>query len=212
LPFDVNQGKRKDFIQTSSNSGELEKRMTTFTLKPTLLAVPFVASALLAGCVSQSDYDALQLKYNQLNAQYAQSQQQSAAQLAANEEHANHLQQALLFSLSDDMLFSTGSWQLSTNGQEQLGGLAQKWGAYQRSKVIVNGYTDNVPIGADLRKQGVTTNDELSQKRAETVMNWLVQHGANSNPVASNDTKAGRAKNRRVEITKDTGSAETAAQ
>jgi len=197
--------------------------MSMFTIKPTLLAVPLVASALLGGCVSQSDYDALQVKYDQLNAQYAQSQQQSAAQLAAKEEHVSHLQQALLFSLSDDMLFKTGSWQLSTNGQEQLGGLAQKWGPYQQDKVVVNGYTDNVPIGDDLKKRGVTTNDELSQKRAEAVVNWLVQHGADpnkvsakgwgeANPVASNETSEGRAKNRRVEITMNAGSSQTAAQ
>jgi flagellar motor protein MotB len=40
--------------------------------------------------------------------------------------------------------------------------------------INVNGYTDNTPIGPELAQQGVTTNLILSQKRAETVMNYLI--------------------------------------
>jgi len=76
----------------------------------------------------------------------------------------------------------------------------------------VNGYTDNVPIGPVLRRQGITTNLILSQKRADNVANFLVSQGVNptlitaqgfgdANPVAPNDTAEGRAQNRRVELT-----------
>jgi len=191
--------------------------VSTFHLKPAVLAMPFVAAALLGGCVSQEEYDALNAKYTALSQEHEQAQAQLAAlnqQVASQGSHVERLQSALHYTLSDDMLFRSGSWQLSAEGQNALAGMAQQLGPYQQTKIVVNGYTDNQPIGSGLRKMGVESNDELSQKRAEAVMNWLVQHGAKAemvtakgwgetNPIASNDTPAGRSKNRRVEITTD---------
>jgi chemotaxis protein MotB len=81
----------------------------------------------------------------------------------------------------------------------------------QENKLVVTGYTDNAPIGAGLRGQGIASNADLSQRRAESVVQFLVSQGVKpdllsaqgrgeANPVASNDTPEGRAKNRRVEI------------
>ena len=75
-----------------------------------------------------------------------------------------------------------------------------------------NGYTDNAPIGPGLKQQGITSNQELSQKRADSVMEYLISQGVKpdlvsahgygeADPVAPNDTTQGRAKNRRVELT-----------
>jgi len=83
---------------------------------------------------------------------------------------------------------------------------------FQQTKIIVIGYTDNVPIGPELQQQGVTSNQQLSLMRAQTVANFLVSQGVNPNlvsaqglgdadPVAPNDTPQGRAQNRRVELT-----------
>jgi chemotaxis protein MotB len=41
---------------------------------------------------------------------------------------------------------------------------------FQQTKLVVNGYTDNAPIGPELQRQGITSNEVLSQKRAEAVM------------------------------------------
>jgi chemotaxis protein MotB len=82
----------------------------------------------------------------------------------------------------------------------------------QQTKIQVNGYTDNVPIGPELMRQGITSNQVLSQKRADNVMQFMISQGVNpsmvsaqgfgdADPVASNDTPEGRAKNRRVELT-----------
>ena len=83
---------------------------------------------------------------------------------------------------------------------------------FQPTTIIVTGYTDNVPIGPELRAQGVDNNQQLSLKRAQTVGNFLISQGVNPNlvserglgeadPVAPNDTPQGRAQNRRVELT-----------
>ena len=83
---------------------------------------------------------------------------------------------------------------------------------FQQTTIIVTGYTDNVPIGPELRQQGIENNQQLSLKRAQTVANFLVSQGVKPNlvsarglgdaePVASNDTPQGRAQNRRVELT-----------
>jgi chemotaxis protein MotB len=76
----------------------------------------------------------------------------------------------------------------------------------------VRGYTDNEPIGAGLRRQGITTNLDLSSKRADNVVDYLLSQGVDknlisaqgmgdTNPVASNATPEGKAQNRRIEVT-----------
>jgi chemotaxis protein MotB len=80
----------------------------------------------------------------------------------------------------------------------------------QNQRINVEGFTDNVPIGPELRNR-FPANWELSTARATDVVRYLVAQGVNPNilsaqgfgdsrPVASNDTAQGRAKNRRVEI------------
>jgi chemotaxis protein MotB len=69
-----------------------------------------------------------------------------------------------------------------------------------------------VPIGPELRQQGVASNQDLSMRRAQTVVQYLISQGVNPNlltaqglgdtdPVAPNNTAQGRAQNRRVELT-----------
>ena len=47
----------------------------------------------------------------------------------------------------------------------------------QQNKVLVSGYTDNAPIGPALQRQGITSNQDLSQKRAENVMEYIISQG-----------------------------------
>ena len=92
-----------------------------------------------------------------------------------------------------------------------LARLAAKLAPTQQNKLVVSGYTDNAPIGPALQREGITSNQVLSQKRAENVMEFLVSQGVKpdllsaqgfgeASPVASNATAQGRAKNRRVEL------------
>ena len=87
------------------------------------------------------------------------------------------LQGAIRYTVSSDLLFPSGSWEMSSDGQRIIARLALKSAPTQQNKLIVAGYTDNAPIGAALRRGGVTTNLNLSQKRAESVMQFMISPG-----------------------------------
>ena len=81
----------------------------------------------------------------------------------------------------------------------------------QNAKVVVYGYTDDLPVGVPLQRAGIANNIDLSSRRADNVVAYLTSQGGNPNvisakgfgdthPVASNDTPDDRAKNRRIEI------------
>jgi len=105
--------------------------------------------------------------------------------------------------LAADVLFDFDKAVLKNEGKSKLDDLATKVNAINLEVVIAIGHTDS--IGAD------AYNQKLSVRRAESVKAYLVSKRVPPNriytegkgekqPVASNKTKDGRAKNRRVEI------------
>jgi outer membrane protein OmpA-like peptidoglycan-associated protein len=108
----------------------------------------------------------------------------------------------LIVSMSD-VLFDTGKYSLKPGAREKLAKVAGILLAYPALNIEVGGYTDNV--GGD------AMNQKLSENRAGSVRDYLVQQGVAANsvsakgfgntlPVASNDDSAGRQQNRRVEL------------
>ena len=108
----------------------------------------------------------------------------------------------LIVSMSD-VLFDTGKYSLKPGAREKLAKVAGILLAYPGLDIAVGGYTDNV--GGD------AMNQTLSENRAESVRDYLVQEGVATNsvsatgfgntlPVASNDNASGRQQNRRVEL------------
>jgi outer membrane protein OmpA-like peptidoglycan-associated protein len=102
-----------------------------------------------------------------------------------------------------DVLFDTGKYSLKPGAREKLAKVAGILLAYPGLNIAVGGYTDNV--GSD------AMNQTLSENRAGSVRDYLVQQGVltnsvsargfgNSSPVASNDNSSGRQQNRRVEL------------
>ena len=176
------------------------------SLKRGVVLLPLVAP-ILGGCVWKSDYEALQTQNNQLKQEVASLQ----AQNAAATHQVGRLQGAVLYTLQGDLLFPSGGYQVSAAGKQLIGRVATKLAATQTEKIVVVGYTDNTPIGPELAQQGITSNEILSQKRAEAVMQVAISQGVkpellsaegrgDADPIAPNTTPAGRAKNRRVEL------------
>jgi chemotaxis protein MotB len=166
-----------------------------------LIVVSLLSTTMLTGCVVwRSDYDQLQSQNQQLQQQVAADQTQIA-----------RLQGAIKYTVNSDLLFSSGSWQMTQQGQQVIANMAKKLAPTQQNHILVSGYTDNAPIGQALAAQGVTTNQDLSEKRAEAVRDFLVSQGLSpdlvtakgfgeANPIAPNTTPQGRAQNRRVEL------------
>ena len=112
---------------------------------------------------------------------------------------------------SADAMFPSGDWRVPPNAPI-LNKMLPVLTGLQHTRIVVGGYTDNAPVGPQLRAMGVADNLDLSSKRAASVVNYLIAKGVNPNlisaqgfgdthPVAPNDTPEGRAKNRRVDIT-----------
>jgi chemotaxis protein MotB len=161
--------------------------------------VPFSA-LLLVACVSEKTYEA---QTQQLHAAQAQS--------AAEQAQIAKMQQENKWVVAGDMLFPEAGYQLSANGKQALNQYVPQLQNLKNAKVVVYGYTDNLPVGPALQRSGIANNIDLSSRRADYVVAYFTAQGINPNiisakgfgdthPVASNDTPQGRAQNRRIEI------------
>jgi chemotaxis protein MotB len=181
------------------------KAMAYQSKRRLLPVLPTAAVLVLSACVSQGTYDQLQAQYQQLQ----QQNSQLTAQVAAEKAQICRLQGAIKYTVNSDLLFPSGSYQMSDGGKQIIAKMASQLAPTQQNKVVVSGYTDNAPIGPALARQGITSNQILSQKRAEDVMAFMVSQGVkpdlvsavgygDADPVAANTTPQGRAQNRRV--------------
>src|SRR5262249_21654277 len=142
-------------------------------LKRSLLLLPLIAPVLLSACVSQSAYDQLQAQNQQLQQQNSALQ----AQVAADKAQICRLQGAIQYTVNSDLLFPSGGWQMSDRGKQIIASMAAKLAPAQQNKVLVSGYTDNQPVGPALQREVITSNQILSQKRADDVMQFLISQG-----------------------------------
>jgi len=109
-------------------------------------------------------------------------------------------------SISDKLLFRSGSYTVTSRAREVLGKVAKVVNDKPELEFMVEGHTDNVPINKD----GIQDNWDLSVMRATAVVRILEKDFAPSRmtaagrsyylPIADNDTAANRAKNRRTRI------------
>jgi len=114
----------------------------------------------------------------------------------------------VFINLSDKMLYESGSANITARAKEVLGKIAKIIETRPELEVMVEGYTDNVPI----KTTGIQDNWDLSVKRATSVVrvlqntynidpNKLIAAGRGQyNAIATNETAEGRAMNRRTRI------------
>ena len=139
--------------------------------------------------------------------QSAELQRQAAMQSAElqrqlDELHAKATDRGMVLTLGD-VLFASGRADLKVGATNNLNRLVAFLNNYPDRTVVIEGYTDN--IGGDDYNLG------LSQRRADSVKSYLTGQGIASmrltstgkglsNPIAGNDSAAGRQQNRRVEV------------
>ena len=157
---------------------------------------------------AQADADQSRLAAQQAQNSAQQAEADKAAMRTKLTDQLNSILQTrdsargLIVSMSD-VLFDTGKYSLKPGAREKLAKVAGILLAYPGLNIAVGGYTDNV--GGD------AMNQKLSENRAGSVRDYLVQQGVltdsvtasgfgNSLAVASNDNAAGRQQNRRVEL------------
>lgn len=130
-------------------------------------------------------------------------------EIAAGQIQIDQLREGLRLNVSDEILFPSGSAELTAQGEQVLEKVAEQLRKIPH-RVEVHGHTDNVPISGALARR-YPTNWELAAARASRVVRLLesqqvepdrltaVSRGEH-HPVAPNDTPEGRARNRRIEI------------
>jgi len=118
------------------------------------------------------------------------------------------LKGVVYISLSDNMLYKSGSYEISDKAGETLSKIAKIIKDYKNYDVLIEGNTDNVPIS----QTNIRNNWDLSALRASSVVQSLQNnYGVDPkrltaggrgeyNPVAGNDSPDGKARNRRTEI------------
>jgi chemotaxis protein MotB len=113
--------------------------------------------------------------------------------------------------LVDKILFQSGEARISKRGEEVLSRVGGVLAPIDDRQILVSGHTDTTPISPKLKEQ-FPTNWELSTARATNVVRFLAEkasvpadrlvasgHGEHQ-PIASNRSNTGRARNRRIEI------------
>jgi chemotaxis protein MotB len=122
----------------------------------------------------------------------------------------NQLRNHVTVSIVQEVLFDSGHADLHEAGKKVLDKVANVLKKINNRLIMVEGHTDNVPIGKTIIEK-YPTNWELSTARATTVVRYLQEKGiepthlsaagfSEYRPVATNDTPENRQKNRRIDI------------
>lgn len=132
-------------------------------------------------------------------------------EISQKEIALHQAKEKLVVTILDRVLFPSGQATLSPGGLRVMEKVAAILAKVHDRRIVVEGHTDNVPIGAALSGR-FPTNWELSTARATEVVKFLIAHGklpprrlsaagrADTAPVASNASEDGRQHNRRIEI------------
>jgi outer membrane protein OmpA-like peptidoglycan-associated protein len=188
--------------QSETAAAQAERaRAESETAKAKLDMAQNQAASADAVAAAQADADRSRLTADKAEADKAAMRAQLTQQLNTILQTRDSAR-GLIVNMSD-VLFDTGKFSLKSGAREKLAKIAGILLAYPGLNIEIDGYTDSV--GSD------DLNQTLSENRASSVRDYLVNQGVttgavsskgfgNSQPVASNDNSAGRQMNRRVEL------------
>ena len=143
-------------------------------------------------------------------AAYADLERTFQREIAAKEVALQRLAHGVSLTITDRILFPSGTADIVGDGVQVLNRIAGVLERFPGQRVRIEGHTDDVPIGPALRGR-YPSNWELSTARATAMVKYLVARGvaasrmaaagyADTRPVAPNTTEAGREQNRRIEV------------
>ncbi len=147
-------------------------------------------------------------KSDSLNLVLTNNLTRSLSQQETKDVDVQVLKGVVYISLSDNMLYKSGSYEISDKSGETLSKIAKIITDYSNYDVLIEGNTDNVPITS----KNIRNNWDLSTLRASSVVQTLqnkynvdpkrLTAGGRGeyNPIADNSTEAGKIKNRRTQI------------
>lgn len=170
-----------------------------------LIVALFTAALTSSGCVSLG-------RYNSMLQQQEAIEASLRSEIAADQVKISELENGIRVTMSDALLYTSGSDELHPSGRAALDKVAPQLAtmAAAGNEIDVVGNTDDVPISGELRYR-FPSNWELAAARAALVVRYLQEKGVSPSsmkaisngayhPVASNATAAGRAQNRRTDL------------
>ena len=139
----------------------------------------------------------------QLATAYQRLSESLQTEVGADQAEIKMLQGQLKVTLFNELLFPEGGWQLHRQGEQTLNKIVPTLQNLTQTRIVVDGYTDDLPIGPHLRAR-FPSNWQLSAARATSVVQYLQSQGVNpdlmsaagygeTRPLAANDTPQGRA-------------------
>ena len=142
---------------------------------------------------------------------YQNLQKKLETEIQEGQVQLKEMKDRLTMTMVDKIIFPSGSTEISKAGKKVLDKVVSILKDVKDKRIQVEGHTDNVHIVSELKNR-YPTNWELSTARATEVVRYLQENGgidpkqlsatgySEFQPVASNDTEAGKHKNRRIEI------------
>lgn len=157
--------------------------------------------------VERAAREATEAEARDLTGTYANLIEQLESEVSSGQLEIHRLKGRLQVRALDRILFDTGSTVINAEGRGVLAHVAEQIGKLEGHSVRVEGHTDSVPISTER----FASNWELSAARAAGVVRYLVENGLDPeklsaaglgefHPIAPNNTREGRARNRRIEI------------
>src|SRR5215218_8703207 len=149
-------------------SSPIWEQQMKLDLKSTRLLLSFIAPVVVSGCVWKSDYEKVQAQNQQLEQQVSRL----SSEVSADKAQIAWLVGAIKYTVNSDQLFPSGSYQMSPQGQDIIAKFAARLAPTQQNKLVVNGYTDNAPIGPELQRHGIPDFERGETRSREGCRPW----------------------------------------